>query len=52
MPRQYTPEFRQKSVRMLETALEADAELWRVRSDPSRCIQAADRRGNPAPVAT
>lgn len=27
MPRQYTPEFRQKSVRMLETALEADAEL-------------------------
>nr|WP_232016816.1 IS3 family transposase [Gordonia insulae] len=27
MPRQYPPEFRQKSVRMLETALEADAEL-------------------------
>lgn len=27
MPRQYPPEFRLKSVRMLETALEADAEL-------------------------
>ncbi len=27
MPRQYPPEFRQRCVRMLETALEADAEL-------------------------
>lgn len=27
MPRQYPPEFRQRAVRMLETALEADAEL-------------------------
>lgn len=27
MPRQYPPEFRQQSVRMLETALESDAEL-------------------------
>ena len=39
MPRQYSPEFRQRALRLLDTMMEGSEDLW--------CMLFGDRTGRP-----